>query len=165
ATPIFLVAFWVLSTLMLVCSRLMLRTLLALARLSGRNLRDMLIVGTNSRAIEFAHKMQRKPELGYRVIGFADRQWTGIDQFRQTGYALACDLNSLPEFFRKNVVDEVVIALPIRSFHEDASRIVAVCEEQGIIFRVLSNLFNLKLGQAHMEELEGDPSITHYARI
>jgi exopolysaccharide biosynthesis polyprenyl glycosylphosphotransferase len=165
ATPTFLVVFWVLSTFMLVCSRLMLRLLLARTRLRGRNLRDMLIVGTNSRAIEFAHKMQSKPELGYRVIGFADRQWAGIDQFRQTGYALACDLDSLPAFFRRNVVDEVVIALPIRSFHEDASRIVAVCEEQGIIFRVLSSLFNLKLGEAHVEELEGESWITHYAGI
>src|ERR1700674_1269832 len=35
ATPTFLVVFWVLSTLMLVCSRLMLRVLLARARLHG----------------------------------------------------------------------------------------------------------------------------------
>jgi len=165
ATPTFLVAFWVLSTLMLVCGRLTLRVLLAQTRLRGRNLRDMLVVGTNSRAIEFAHKVQIRPELGYRVIGFADRQWTGIDPFRQAGYTLACDLDSLPAFFRKNVVDEVVIALPMRSFHEDASRIAAVCEEQGIVFRVLSNLFNLKLAHARAEESEGDSWITHYVGI
>jgi len=51
----------------------------------------------------------------------------------------------------------------MRSFHAEASRIALVCEEQGIIFRVLSNLFNLKLGQARVEELEGDSWITHYA--
>ena len=165
ATPTFLVVFWALSTLMLVCSRLTLRIFLAQTRLRGRNLRDMLIVGTNARAVEFAHKMQTKPELGYRVIGFADRQWAGIDQFRQSGHSLACDLDSLPMFFRKNVVDEVVIALPIRSFHEDASRIASVCEEQGIVFRVLSNLFNLKLAHARAEELEGDSWMTHYTGI
>jgi exopolysaccharide biosynthesis polyprenyl glycosylphosphotransferase len=165
AIPTFLVVFWVLSTLLLVSSRFMLRVLLTQTRLRGRNLRDMLIVGTNPRAIELARRMQSRPELGYRVIGFADRQWAGIDQFRQTGYSLACDLDSLPAFFRQNVVDEVVIALPIRSFHEDASRIAAVCEEQGIIFRVLSNLFNLKLGHARAEELEGDSWITHYVGI
>jgi exopolysaccharide biosynthesis polyprenyl glycosylphosphotransferase len=162
ATPTFLVVFWALSTLMLVCSRLALRIFLTQTRLRGRNLRDMLIVGTNSRAVEFADKMKNKPELGYRVIGFADRQWAGIDQFRQSGYLLACDIDSLPVFFRNNVVDEVVIALPIRSFHEDASRIASACEEQGIIFRVLSNLFNLKLAHAHAEELDADSWITHY---
>jgi exopolysaccharide biosynthesis polyprenyl glycosylphosphotransferase len=164
-TPMFLIIFWGFSTLMLVCSRLALRICLARTRLSGRNLRDMLIVGTNTRAVEFAHKIQSKPELGYRVIGFADRQWAGIDQFRQSGYSLACDIASLPVFFRNNVLDEVVIALPIRSFHEDASRIASACEEQGIIFRVLSNLFNLKLAHACAEELEGDSWITHYARL
>jgi exopolysaccharide biosynthesis polyprenyl glycosylphosphotransferase len=165
ASTTFLAVFWALSTLMLVCSRLTLRTFLAQTRLHGRNLRDMLIVGTNSRAIEFAHKIKSKPELGYRIIGFADGQWSGIDRFHSTGYSLACDLDSLPTFFRRNVVDEVVIALPIRSFHEIACRIAAVCEEQGIIFRFLSNLFNLKLGQIRAEELEGDSWITHYAGI
>jgi len=163
ATSTFLVTFWALSTLMLVCSSLTLRVLLRQARLRGRNLRDMLIVGTNSRAIEFAHKMQTKPELGYRIMGFADCEWAGIEQFRHSGYSLACDLDSLAAFFRENVVDEVVMALPMRSFHAEASRIALVCEEQGIIFRVLSNLFNLKLGQARVEELEGDSWITHYA--
>jgi len=57
------------------------------------------------------------------------------------------------------------LPFPLDHFHEDASRIVAACEEQGIIFRVLSNLFNLKMGQARVEDLEGDPWITRYAGI
>jgi exopolysaccharide biosynthesis polyprenyl glycosylphosphotransferase len=164
-TPTFLVLFWALSSLMLVCSRLMLRLLLARVRLRGRNLRDMLIIGTNSRAIQFARKIQAKPELGYRIMGFADCQWAGSEEFRRSGYSLGCDLDSLAAFFRKNVVDEVAMALPMRSFHQEASRIAAVCEEQGIIFRVLYNLFDLKLGQARVEEVEGDSWITHYAGI
>src|SRR5580700_9809763 len=161
ATPAFAVVFWAFSTLMLICSRLTMRAVLVQTRLHGRNLRHMLIVGSNARAVQFADKIQPQPELGYRVIGFADQPWDGIGQVSQRGYSLACDLDSLPDFLRKSVVDEVVIALPIRSFHDDASRIAGLCEEQGILSRLLTNIFNLKLAHARAEELEGDSWITH----
>jgi exopolysaccharide biosynthesis polyprenyl glycosylphosphotransferase len=157
----FVAAFWVLSTVMLVCSRLALRTVLAQTRLRGRNLRHMLIVGSNARAVQFADKIQARPELGYRVIGFADQPWDGIDQLSKSGYSLACNLEGLPDFLRKSVVDEVVIALPIRSFHDHASRIAGLCEEQGILSRLLTNIFNLKLAHSRAEMLEGDSWITH----
>lgn len=165
ASPLFLVVFLALSTLLLVCSRLTLRALLAQGRRHGRNLRHMLIVGTNARAVEFADKIQSRPGFGYRIIGFADREWAGLDRLRCNGYSVVCDLDTLPEFFRHNVVDEVVIALPIRSFHDSASRIAAACEQQGIVFRVLSSLFDLKRAHVRAEELEGDLWITHNAGI
>lgn len=165
ASVAFLADFWVLSTLMLILARLAMRALLVQTRLHGRNLRHMLIVGTNARAFQFADRIQATPELGYRIIGFADREWAGVEQICQRGYSMICDLESFPGFVRENVVDEVVIALPLRSFHGDASRIVAVCEQQGIIVRVLSNIFDLKLAHAHVEEMEGAALITHYTGV
>jgi len=157
----FVIVFFVMSTGTLVCSRLALRMVLAQARMHGRNLRNVIIVGTNRRATEFAEELQANPQLGYRVIGFADRPWNGIDQFRRTGHTLACDLEGLPAFLRTNVVDEVVIALPIRSLHADASKVAALCEVQGIILRVPTNIFDLKAARSGTEELEGHLSITH----
>jgi exopolysaccharide biosynthesis polyprenyl glycosylphosphotransferase len=165
ASPLFLGVFLAFSSVMLICSRLMLRALLAQTRRQGRNLRHMLIVGTNARALEFADKIQAKTELGYRVIGFVDQQWEGIDRLSERGYSLACNLESLPEFLRKSVVDEVVIALPIRSFHDVASQIACLCEQQGILFRVLTNIFNLKMARSRAEELEGDSWISHYSGV
>lgn len=162
ASSLFVTMFFVISTVLLVSSRMMLRTALARARAHGRNSRNVLIVGTNRRAVEFAEKIESRPELGYRVIGFADRDWRGIEQFREAGHNFACELENLPAFLRTNIVDEVVIALPIRSLHDDASRIAALCEEQGIILRMPSNIFNLKLSHSGAEELAGHSSIMHY---
>jgi len=161
----FLFTFYVMSTGILLCSRMILRIVLKKTRLRGRNLRNVLIVGTSNRALEFAEKIQAHPELGYHVMGFADRSWDGIGRFRESGHSLACDLEGLPQFLRTNVVDEVVIALPIRSFHDDASRVAALCEQQGIILRVLSNIFNLKMSRSRAEEFEGDAFITHYTGV
>src|SRR5579862_1495452 len=143
-TPTFVVLFWASSTFMVAGSRLLLRTWLRQIRSHGHNSRKILIVGSNPRAIEFASRIQHRPEWGYHVLGFADNGWAGARDVRTSGLDIVCDLTSLPAFLRRNVVDEVVIALPIRSFHEDASRIATLCETQGIILRLLSDIFDLK---------------------
>jgi exopolysaccharide biosynthesis polyprenyl glycosylphosphotransferase len=165
ATPTFLLTFWGLSSLLMVASRLGLRWLLAQTRMHGRNLRDILIVGTNTRSVGFAKSLQSRPELGYRIIGFVDQEWEGSEEFRNSGYPLVSNLDELPNFLRKNVVDEVLIALPIRSFHDNSSKIAELCEEQGIMFRVLPNLFDLKRSRFWTEEVEGQPLVTHHNGI
>ena len=160
--PQFLAIFWVASTAGAIFSRYAMRSVLKRVRLHGRNLRDILIVGTNPRAIQFAEKMRQNPALGYRVMGFVDQDWSGNTEFRRSGFDLACDFDSLPVFLRTNVVDEVVVTLPMRSFHSRASEIATLCEEQGIVIRFISNLFDLKKARSRAEEFDGDSLITHY---
>lgn len=161
-TGTFISVFWATSSLVAVGSRIVLRSVLERMRLRGRNLRNMLIVGTNRRAVEFAKKIDATPSLGYRIVGFADQEWVGLPEFKQTGYSLACDLCALPLFMRSSVIDEVVLALPVRSLHTHASEIAALCEEQGIVMR-LFDVFDLKSAQSRAEEPEGHPFITRYA--
>jgi exopolysaccharide biosynthesis polyprenyl glycosylphosphotransferase len=162
-TPLFLVVFWLVSTGIAVSSRLLLRVSLAALRKRGRNLRDIVIVGTNRRALEFARGLVARPELGYRIIGFVDQDWHGGEGFRGTGHTLASDFCNFPRFLRNSVVDEVVMALPFRSMHEEASRIAALCEEQGVPVHVLSNVLNLQKAHSSAAEFEGSPVITHAA--
>lgn len=159
-TPLFLVVFWLSSTSIAISSRLVLRAMLAFFRQRGRNLRDIVIVGTNHRALEFADKLLCRPELGYRIIGFVDQEWPGVKGFRSTGHTLASDFSSFPHFLRHSVVDEVVVALPFRSMHDEASRIAALCEEQGVPVHVLSNVLNLQRAHSSAEEFEGSALVT-----
>jgi exopolysaccharide biosynthesis polyprenyl glycosylphosphotransferase len=161
-TPGFVAIFWAFSTCAAVVSRLTLRTCLRRLRAHGRNSRNMLIVGSNRRAVEFAKTIQSKPELGYRVIGFADEEWTGAEELRKDGWSLVCNLEDLRGFLRRSVVDEIVLAVPLRSFHNHASDIAAMCEQQGIIIRVLSDLFNLKSRRPMAEDFESSALIAHY---
>ena len=157
---LFLSVFWLMSTLTVVLSRWVLRFALQEIRLRGRNVRHILIVGTNPRALQFADSLRANPALGYRVVGFVDRNWTGIDGFRQTAAPLLCDFDGFLDFIRNNVVDEVVIVLPIKSLYPEASLIAALCEEQGITTHVLSNLFDLKRTRPFFEPLSEDSLIT-----
>jgi exopolysaccharide biosynthesis polyprenyl glycosylphosphotransferase len=108
----------------------------------SRILRHVLIIGTNLRAIQFAEKLLSSPELGYRLIGFVDDDWIGIDHLNKTKNELVCDLDNFQSFVRNNVVDEVIIALPVKSLYDQASRIITNCGEQGIIVRHLSSIFS-----------------------
>ena len=161
-TPIFVLAFWALSSSIAVSSRLLLRSLLKRVRKYGHNLRQMLIVGTNRRAIQFARSIEGMPDLGYRLIGFVDDQWTGIKDFLKTDYALAADLDGFQIFLRDHVVDEVALALPMKTFYQKASEIVGQCTEQGILVRFLPDIFDM--ARPHSKDDRGqDMAIAVYS--
>jgi exopolysaccharide biosynthesis polyprenyl glycosylphosphotransferase len=160
ATPLFLASFWCVSSSMIVLSRIILRSIVQKARLRGHNLRHMLIVGTNSRAIRFAGKVEARPDLGYRIVGFVENGWTGNAEFHKMDYRTVVDFKGLPEYIRKNVVDEVVVCLPMKSLYQKCAEIVALCQEQGIIVRFMSDFFDLKSGSSKADHLEGDALLT-----
>ena len=137
----------------------MLRSLLRQIRSRGRNLRNVIIVGTNNRALAFAKRIESRPDLGYLLKGFVD----DVVMSKEIGtgrYSLVASLDDLPEFLRQNVVDEVVIALPIKSYYAQAASIVATCEEQGIMTRFLSDLFNVRIARTKPSIMDGQAVTT-----
>ena len=162
-TSRFLILFGLIAFALLFSLRLAIRYALAGIRRRGRNLRHVLILGTNARAIEFARKLEEMPERGYRLLGFVDDEWANFDKFKETGLPLACRQADLAEFLRRNVVDEVAFYLPLRSYYEDCARVAALCEEHGTIMRFATDIFTLKTARARAEEVDGDHYISTYA--
>ena len=160
-TPEFLVVFWLTAASTTAMGRLLMRVALRRARLRGRNLRDMLMVGTNPRAVQFARKVRDNHFLGYRIIGFVDQEWPGMAEFSQSGFSLASNFDDLLVYLRSHVVDEVVVALPMRSLHSRATEVATICEEQGILVRFLSNLFDGRTSRPRVVVMEDDSVITH----
>jgi exopolysaccharide biosynthesis polyprenyl glycosylphosphotransferase len=156
----FLPVFWVTVSVLTILSRVCLRLGLGWIRRKGRNLRQVLIVGTNHRALHFAEEITSRPELGYRLVGFADDQWNGLTQWNHDRLPLVSSLENLAGFLRTYAVDEVLITLPMRSYYQPASHIVAQCEEQGILVRVLGDLFTPKLAKPSLDELGGHSTFT-----
>ncbi len=156
----FVPVFWTVSTLSIIGSRLLLRKTLKEIRKSGRNLRNVHIVGTNDRAIQFAGEIQAKPNLGYHLMGFMDDPWEGLRHFRSSGYPLVSDLTRVSDFLNQNVVDEVVLALPLSACYQQAARVIEKCEEQGVLVRVLGSIFSPKLAQVRVEDFEGQSVMT-----
>jgi exopolysaccharide biosynthesis polyprenyl glycosylphosphotransferase len=153
-TPYFLVAFWGIGSVGIIATRLLLRYGLSAIRKRGRDLHHVLVLGTNSRAIEFGRRIEGMPDRGYRLLGFVDDDWLGTQEFNATGFRLACRYEGLAEFLRYNVVDEVAIYLPLRSFYERAAEMAKLCERHGILLRFDAEIFDLKLARPRTEAMD-----------
>jgi exopolysaccharide biosynthesis polyprenyl glycosylphosphotransferase len=164
-TPQFLLAFWVFSSVLVAGARLLIRSFLETIRAHGHNLRFVLILGTNRRAIEYAQRLEQTPELGYRVLGFVDEHWHE-PHFLRVKYPLCCGFEELAEYLRRNVVDEVANYLPLRSFYEHSAKVASLCELHGIFMRFDHRLFDLKIARPRAEEFDGSAHITaHFAAL
>jgi hypothetical protein len=154
-TPKFVLLFWAFCTTGMIAGRMAARSLLSALRSRGRNRRFILIVGTNDRAINFAQQIAKNPELGYKIVGFVDDDWSGSQKFDATGLVRCCTFSGLAEFLRHTVVDEAAMYLPLRSYYEHAAQLVALCEQHGIAIRFDSQIFNLKSSNSHVHDWEG----------
>jgi exopolysaccharide biosynthesis polyprenyl glycosylphosphotransferase len=154
-TPKFVLLFWTFCTAGMIGGRLAARSLLLALRSRGRNRRFILIVGTNDRAIDFVRQIEARPELGYKIVGFVDDDWSGIQKFDETGLVRCCTFSGLAEFLRHTVVDEAAMYLPLRSYYEHAAQFVSLCEQHGIAIRFDSQIFNLKNSNSHAQDWEG----------
>ena len=160
----FLVMFWSLSTLMLSAARMTVRSVATRLRIHGKNLRYMLILGTNPRAVEFAHRISARVDRGYRVLGFVDDDWPGFPDLTGTGFEVVSDYYGLAEYLRRNIVDEVAIYLPFGSFYKHSSEVSLLCEQHGIIMRFNSDIFGSKNTRWRAEEFDGDQYVATYTR-
>ena len=130
------------SCLLLLGSRLVSQLVARSIRMRGRDLRYVLVVGTNRRAIRTADMLISKSALGYRLVGFVDDYWhvSSIPPVYQS--MLIGKLADLPELLRTEVIDEVVVALPIASAYDKIRAILADCGQQGILLRCEVSLFD-----------------------
>ncbi len=57
-------------------------------------------------------------------------------------------------------VDEVIVALPLRRRRDLIEKIVEACEEQGIMVRVRTDLFDLRVARPQVDTIDGVPVVT-----
>jgi len=157
---VFVLTYWISSSCIIIMSRLLLKYGLGRVRIFGSNLRHLLIVGTNDRALRFAENISTRRELGYVITGFADDKWKGMNTVSDNGFKLVADLDGLPDFIRNNVIDEVLICLPLKSHYEQAMKIMQLCNEQGIIVRFLSDIFNIGAVKTKVDVFRGESILT-----
>lgn len=145
ATPAFLATFWLVSCLGGVVVRLVGRRLLFLTEAQGIAARRTLVVGTGARAQEIARDMLEHPGHGYRFCGFVADAWESAPEVPRTaGFAIVADLSGFSAYLRENVVDEVLVCLPLEALCRLSTGLVTVCEEHGVAVTVITRLFELK---------------------
>ncbi len=149
ATCVGLIGFVLISTM-----RVMLRLNLRRLRLRGHNIKTLLIVGGGPRARWFANEVRERNDLGYRIIGYVDDETNfngdGLKDVPRLG-----GVDDLPTIIAHDVIDEVFVALPIKSQYTQIETAINLLEEQGIMVHLFSDHFPHRLARSHPSEFEG----------
>ena len=148
---LFLLYLWVLQTGSLILFRFTTRGFLKYIRSRGYNYREILFVGRNDRAAQLVKKIEESPELGLRILGFLDAP-NGKGNVFFLNYKLIGGLDDLEEILRHQIVDEVFVFLPIKSFYSEIDKILHICEHVGVEVKIPTDLFSLKLAKSTVSE-------------
>ncbi len=139
--------------------RLGLRLNLRRLRRRGHNTKSLLIVGGGPRAEEFALRVSTRQDLGYKLIGYVESD-PAYSRLALSGSACLGGIEDLPRIVAAEVIDEVAIALPIKSQYSQIESTVALLEEQGIVVHLLSDLFPHRLARYQPAEFQGIPLVS-----
>jgi exopolysaccharide biosynthesis polyprenyl glycosylphosphotransferase len=132
------VASWILSFSFLLLGRAWVIFYYAYVQPHRRKIKNLIVVGSGPRAQQVYLDLLSHPEWDYVLLGFVDSdpQNTLASTHRFLG-----GLDQLEEILMRQVVDEVVIVLPMRSKYADIERAISVCERVGIQSRYSTDLF------------------------
>jgi exopolysaccharide biosynthesis polyprenyl glycosylphosphotransferase len=128
-------------------------------RRRGINTKSLLIIGGGNRAEHLIRKITSKSELGYNVLGYLDSEPL-YSKRPVAGLPWLGKFEDLPKIINSQVVDEVAIALPIKSQYAQIKTAIAQLEEQGIIVHLLSDFFPHHLARVQAQEFQGLPLLS-----
>jgi exopolysaccharide biosynthesis polyprenyl glycosylphosphotransferase len=139
--------------------RFVLRLNLRRLRRRGHNVKSLLIVGGGARGRGFVAQLNLRQDLGYRVLGYVDSD-PAFANGEFNGAPWMGTVEELPRILANEVIDEVAIALPIKSQYMQIEAAVMLLEEQGITTHLLSDLFPQKLARSQPTDFDGVPIVS-----
>ncbi|HEY0777656.1 MAG TPA: sugar transferase [Gemmatirosa sp.] len=123
----------------------------ARARLPG--VRRIVIAGTGPRAAALWRELQHASRERYELIALADVTEARVDE-ALAGYPIVA-LSQLDAFLLHTVVDEVFVALPVRSRYEEIETVLGSCERAGLHARYLADTFAPAIARPRLGRTSG----------
>lgn len=114
-----------------------LRQILNSLRKSGRNLRNILIVGAGEVGKNFYEAIKDNPHFGYRVIGFLDDKTKSYLNGQYLG-----SIDKLSKVLSVNQIDNVLVALPNYA-QERVEEVVRICEQYTTRVKIIPDYFGV----------------------
>ena len=116
-----------------------------------------LIVGAGVPAIRLLQKLQDHPETGYRVAGFVV-DTPEIPEKDVAGHPVLGHIDALRALALRHGAREVFVALPSLS-HTRMLSLVLECEDLGIVFRCVTNLFEVLTAGTQIDLVDDLPLV------
>ena len=131
--------FWCTGTLLMLLSRLVIYTYDELVRPLMRRRRSVVICGTGLRARALALELATHPDYNYMLMGFVDSDpQSACDRLAP----LLGGVEEMERVLMRLPVDEVMVALPVRSHFSTIEEIIAICSRAGVQAQYSLDIFS-----------------------
>lgn len=144
--------------LVLSCFRYIVKQTLRAFRRRGYNKKYVIIIGAGSLGRKFYDNLMSYPELGFDVVGFLDDYRTKHSKDYRNYKPIIGKVSDLESVLEKHIIDEVIIALPIKAY-EKIGEIINTCEKAGIRALIIPDFFDYLPATPHFDHFAGMPLI------
>ncbi|MBI4649980.1 sugar transferase, partial [Candidatus Desantisbacteria bacterium] len=127
-------------------------------RKKGYNTRNILIIGTGTRAQNFIKSIEKHSEWGLKILGLLDEDPRKKDQIINNYKVIGC-FEDLVGILHTNVVDHAIFIVP-RLWFEKIENLISICEMEGVTVTIAVDLYELKFSKAKQTDLDGHPLLT-----
>mgnify|MGYP006280086913 CR=1 FL=1 len=149
---------WLLSILMITLGRLFNSWLRNYLTRKGWGRRRVIVVGTGDIARMILQKILWSPELGYDVVGAIANNGSNVETL--LGVPVIGGVRHLRDLIDEHRIEEVVIALPEETSHQEILWLISECERGRVTIRVYPDLFQIMAGPVSIGEMGGVPLLT-----
>jgi Undecaprenyl-phosphate glucose phosphotransferase len=149
-----LLQFGVLGLIFVLSERFAVRRGLRFLRKIGYNQKYLLIIGAGKTGANFARKVREHRDFGYSVLGFLDDEKNKDELILYKPVLGKCSI--LQELLRDKLIDEVVVALPLKEYCK-YREIIDICEKEGVRARIIPDYSEFFTGNPKVEDFDGIP--------
>jgi exopolysaccharide biosynthesis polyprenyl glycosylphosphotransferase len=142
---------------LLLAEKVTLRIIQRATRRKGFNYRNVLVVGINEGAMRVADTLTEGKDYGFRVAGFINGP--GQDYVQADTYKVLGSIHDIPELVDREIIDEVIFALPIEQLAMCESHLLK-CEEVGIKIHIRADIAHSIFSRTYLGTVAGIPILT-----
>lgn len=121
--------------------------------------RRVLIIGSGNRARRLAETLTRWTLSPVYMVGYLDPDPDRVNR-SVLGYRVLGTTSDITSILKQHVIDEVVMAIP-RAMIPEVERIARACEEEGVKFCFMADLFGVRVARTRLVEFGQIPVLTH----
>lgn len=135
-----------------ILERALIRKILTHIREKGYNKKFLLVVGADRLGRKLIRKIKENPGLGYEIVGLVDDQLEKGSLVE--GAKVLSDISGMEEVIKDSVIDEVMIALPLKEY-DKLKIIIKKCEKSGIRTNIIPDYLKYIPARPVYDEIDG----------
>jgi len=117
----------------------------------------VIIVGASELALRYIYYL-KKTTININLLGYVHVQGDRpIKAKKNFG-----NIEDLENILKQNVIDEVIFALP-HNYVGAVDKYVLLCEQMGLVVRVLLDLYDVKISKIHLASIGPIPMVTFHS--